>query len=56
MDPCNKGNSTKKVQAGDKVVKEPRSPASGFSLTPELKISSESVEAEKHNPKVTGKK
>jgi hypothetical protein len=39
LDPRNKGNSTKKVQAGDKVAKEPRSTASGFSLTSELKIS-----------------
>jgi hypothetical protein len=51
LDPRNKGNSTKKVQAGDKVVKEPRSTATNFSLTPEL-----AVEVDKHNPKVTGKK
>jgi hypothetical protein len=56
MDPHNKGNPTKKVQAGNMVVKDPRSTASGFSLKPELKISSAAVEAEKHNPKVTGKK
>jgi hypothetical protein len=56
MDPRDKGNSTKKVQAGDKVTKEPRSTASGFSLTPALKISSSVVEEENHNPKVAGKK
>jgi hypothetical protein len=56
LDRCNKGNSTKKVQAGEKVAKETRSTASGFNLTPELKISSAAVEAENHNPKVTGKK
>jgi hypothetical protein len=56
MDPHNKGNLTKKVQAGDKVAKEPISTASGFSLTPELNISSAAVEAEKHSPKVKGKK
>jgi hypothetical protein len=37
------------------VAKDPRSAASGFSLKPELKISSAAVEAGKHNPKVTGK-
>jgi hypothetical protein len=56
LDPRNKGNPMKKVQAGDMVFKEPRSTASGFSLTSELKISSAAVEAEKHNLKVTGKK
>jgi hypothetical protein len=56
MDPRNKGNTMKKVQVGNMVVKEPRSTASGFSLKPELKISSAAVEAERHDPKVTGKK
>jgi hypothetical protein len=56
IDPCKKGNPTKKVQAGDMVANEPRSTASGFSLKPELNISSAAVEAEKHKPKVTGKK
>jgi hypothetical protein len=60
LDPRNKGNLTKKVQAGNMVakelVKEPRSTASGFSLKPELKISSAALEEEKHNPKVIGKK
>jgi hypothetical protein len=56
LDPRNKGNPTKKVQAGNMVVKEPPSTASGFSLKPELKISSAAVEAENHIPKVTGKR
>jgi hypothetical protein len=56
MDPRNKGNPMKKVQVVDRVAKEPRSTESGFSLTHELKISSAAVEAENHNPNVTGKK
>jgi hypothetical protein len=56
MYPRNKGNPTKKVQAGNMVVNEPWNTVSGFSLKPELKISSAAVEEEKHNPKVTGKK
>jgi hypothetical protein len=55
MDPRNKGVPTKKVRAGNTVAKEPRSASSGFSLTPELRISSAAVEAVKNNPKVTGK-
>jgi hypothetical protein len=38
------------------VVKELRSASSGFSLTPESRPSVAAVEAEKHNPKVAGKK
>jgi hypothetical protein len=56
MDPLNKGNPTKKVQAGNMVVKDPRSTRSRFSLKTELKISSAAVEAGKHSLKVTGKK
>jgi hypothetical protein len=37
-------------------VKEIRSASSGFSLTPESRPSAAAVEAEKHNPKVAGKK
>jgi hypothetical protein len=56
LDPRNKGNLTKNVQAGDRVAKESRGNASCFSLTPELNISSAAVEAEIHNPYMTGKK
>jgi hypothetical protein len=56
LDPRNKGNPMKKVQAGNMVAKEPRSAASGFSLKPGLKISSADLEAGKHNPKVIDKK
>jgi hypothetical protein len=45
LDHLNKGNPTKKVQAGDRVSKEPRNTASGFSLTPKLKVPSEAMEA-----------
>jgi hypothetical protein len=44
------------AQAGSTVVKELRSASSGFSLTPELRPSAAAVEADKHNPKVAGKK
>jgi hypothetical protein len=54
LDPCKKGNLTKNVRAGNTVAKEPISAASGFSLKPELKISSAAVEAGKHSPKVAG--
>jgi hypothetical protein len=50
-----KGNPTKKVRAVNMLAKEQRSAASGFSLKPELKLSSADVEAVKHNPKVAGK-
>jgi hypothetical protein len=55
LNPRNKGNPTKKVRAGNTVATESRSAASGFSLKPETKISSASIEAVKHNPKVAGK-
>jgi hypothetical protein len=37
-------------------VKEIRSASSGFTLSPEYRPSAAAVEAEKHNPKVEGKK
>jgi hypothetical protein len=54
--PRNKNNSLQRAQAGSTVVKELRSASSGFSLTPESRPSAAAVEAEKHNPKVAGKK
>jgi hypothetical protein len=37
------------------VVKDLRSASSGFSLTPESRLSAAAVEAENHNPKLLGK-
>jgi hypothetical protein len=54
--PRNKTNSSQKAQDGSTVVKELRSASSGFSLTPESRPSASAMEAEKHNPKVAGKK
>jgi hypothetical protein len=56
LDTRNKNNSLQRAQAGSTVVKELRSASSGFSLTPESRPSASALEAEKHNPKVTGKK
>jgi hypothetical protein len=56
LDPRNKKNSLQRAQDGSTVVKELRSASSGFSLTPESRPSVAAVEAEKHNPKVAGKK
>jgi hypothetical protein len=55
LDPINRTNSLQMTHAGSTVVKELRSEPSGFSLTPELRPSAAAVEAEKHNPKLTGK-
>jgi hypothetical protein len=55
LDPCNKGNPTKKVRSGNMVAKEPRSVSLGFSLKPESRISSAAVEVVKHNPEVAAK-
>jgi hypothetical protein len=56
LDPMNKTNSLQRAQDISTVVKELRSASSGFSLTPESRPSAAAVEAEKHNPKVAGKK
>jgi hypothetical protein len=55
LDPCNNGNPTNKVRAGNTVAKEPRIASLGFSLKPESRISSAAVEVVKHNRKVEGK-
>jgi hypothetical protein len=56
LDPRNKKNSLQRAQAGSTVVKQLRNESSVFSLTPESRPSAAAVEAEKHNPKVAGKK
>jgi hypothetical protein len=56
LDPRNKKNALQRAHAGSTGVKELRSAASGFSLTPESRPSAADVEAEKNNPKVAGKK
>jgi hypothetical protein len=56
LDPRNKNNSLQRAQAGSTVVKELRSASSGFRRTPESRPSAAAVEAEKHTPKVAGKK
>jgi hypothetical protein len=56
LDPRNKNNSFQRAQSRSTVVKELRSASSGFSLSPESRPSAAAVEAEKHNPNVTGKK
>jgi hypothetical protein len=56
LDPRNKKNSLQRAHAGSTVVKELRSASSGFSLSPGSRPSAAAVEAEKHNPKVSGKK
>jgi hypothetical protein len=56
LDPRNKNNSLQRAQAGSTVVEGLRSASSGFSQTPESRPSAAVVEAEKHNPKVAGKK
>jgi hypothetical protein len=56
LDPMNKTNLLQWVKVGSTAVKELRSASSGFSLTPESRPSAAAVEAEKHNPKVAGKK
>jgi hypothetical protein len=56
LDTRNKTNSLHSIQAGITLAKELRSASSGFSLTPASRPSAASVEAEKHNPKVAGKK
>jgi hypothetical protein len=55
LDPHNKTNQSRRVQAGSTVVKEIRSASSGFSLKSESRPSTAAVEAKKHNPKVAGK-
>jgi hypothetical protein len=54
--PRNKNNSLHRAQTGSTAVKELRSSSSGFSLSPESRPSAAAVKAEKHNPKVAGKK
>jgi hypothetical protein len=56
LDSRKKNNSLQRAQAGSTVVKEIRSASSGFSLTHKSSPSAAAVEAEKHNPKVAGKK
>jgi hypothetical protein len=56
LDPRNKNNSLQRDHYGSTVAKELRSASSGFSLTLESRPSAAAVEAEKHNPKVEGKK
>jgi hypothetical protein len=56
LDPRNKNNLLQRAHSGSTVVKEFRSASSGFSLSPESRPSAAAVEAEKHTPKVAGKK
>jgi hypothetical protein len=56
LDPRNKNSPLQRSQAGSTVAKDLRSASAGFSLTPESRPSAAAVEAEKHNPKVAGKK
>jgi hypothetical protein len=56
LDPRNKNNSLQRARARSTVVKELRSASSGISMSPESRPSAAAVEADKHNPKVTGKK
>jgi hypothetical protein len=56
LDPRNKANKLQRVQSGSTLMKGLRSTSSGFSLTSESRPSAAAVEAEKHNPKVAGKK
>jgi hypothetical protein len=56
FNPRNKNNSLQRAHAGSTVVKELRSASSVFSLSLESTPSAAAVEADKHNPKVAGKK